>query len=202
MYRVYLFEQVELVTEDFIKWALPLLPEERRRKALRYRQPTDRKTCVITYLMLKIALKECFQITDFSIMYGKYGKPYLAEYTDVFFNISHCKHGCAVAVATCPVGVDIQDIRQFSWDVAKRVCCREELEVLEKSTDKEREFVRMWAMKESYVKMIGEGIGAGLNGINTLIEKNMEVTNREKAIVSVCGQKPAKQSYKKRRREG
>lgn len=57
MYRIYLFEQEELVSDDFVKKALPLLPEERRKKALRYHNRIDRNNCVLTYLMLKIALK-------------------------------------------------------------------------------------------------------------------------------------------------
>ena len=55
MYRIYLFEQEELVPDDFIKKALSLLPEERRKKALRYRNRIDQNNCVLTYFMLKIA---------------------------------------------------------------------------------------------------------------------------------------------------
>lgn len=74
MYRIYLFEQEELVPDDFIKKTLPLLPEERRKKALRYRNRIDRNNCVFTYLMLRIALKECFQIKDFTVQYSQYEK--------------------------------------------------------------------------------------------------------------------------------
>ena len=66
MYRIYLFEQSELVSESFMNYVFPLLPEERCEKALRYRRSIDRKNCVITFLMLKVALKENFQITDFT----------------------------------------------------------------------------------------------------------------------------------------
>ena len=95
MYKVYVLQQLERVSEHFIQSALPMLPEERRRKAMHYRQANDRKNCVIAYLMLKIGLKECFQIVDFTLGYGEHGKPYLAEYPDVYFNISHC--GCQTA---------------------------------------------------------------------------------------------------------
>ncbi|MGN0408316.1 MAG: 4'-phosphopantetheinyl transferase family protein [Bacteroides sp.] len=186
MHKIYLFEHVELVTEEFVEWALPLLPEERRKKALSYRQDIDRKNCVISYLLLKIALKECFRITDFSIVYGKYGKPYIAEYANIFFSISHCRCGCIVAVADFPIGVDIQNIVPFSWEIAMRVCCKEELEVLKKSADKALEFTRMWSAKESYAKMTGEGISIGLNGINTLSQKYSQIMITAKYVISVA----------------
>lgn len=186
MYRIYLFEQEELVSDDFIKKALPLLPEERRKKALRYRNRIDRNNCVLTYLMLKIALKEYFQILDFTIQYDWYVKPFLKEYPNVFFSISHCKCGCVVVVADELVGIDIQNIVPFSWDVAKRVCCLEELGVLKQSTHKQREFIRMWTKKESYLKMTGAGISGNLKSINTLEMDWIEVEEREKTIISIC----------------
>lgn len=158
MYKLYLFDEYEEVTEEFIVHALRLLPENRRTRALRYRRTIDRWNCVITYLMLQYGLRKCFDITSFELAFGKYGKPYLPEYPDVHFNISHCDAGCAVAVADCPVGVDIQDIRPFSWNVAKRVCCAQEFAELERCVNRERLFAEIWAMKESYGKMTGEGI--------------------------------------------
>jgi len=108
--------------------------------------------------MLQYGLRECFDIASFELAFGTYGKPYLSEYPEVHFNISHCDAGCAVAVADHPVGVDIQDVRSFSWDVARRVCCERELTELEKSADRDKLFTKMWAMKESYGKMTGKGI--------------------------------------------
>lgn len=156
--KLYLFDQYEKISEEFMSRALPFLPEERRNRALKYRRRIDRDNCVITYLMLHYGLRECFGIKSFKMAYGEYGKPYLPDYPDVYFNISHCEIGCAVVVADCPVGVDIQDVRPFSWEVAKRVCSERELTELEKSSDRDRLFTKMWAMKESYGKMVGSGI--------------------------------------------
>lgn len=168
MYKLYLFDQYEQLSEQFIIHALQFLPEDRRVRALRYRRTIDRWNCVITYLMLQYGLRECFGITSFEMAFGEYGKPYLTQYPHVHFNISHCDAGCAVVVADQPVGVDIQDVRPFSWDVARRVCCERELEELEKSTDRDRLFTQMWAMKESWGKMIGTGIMCGLQRVNAI----------------------------------
>lgn len=186
MYKIYLFQQEELVTYNFISRILYLLPIERREKALRYHNTIDRNNCVITYLLLKIALKECFDIKDFTMKYGENGKPYLAEYTDVFFSISHCTNGCIVAVADELIGIDIQNIVAFSEKVAERVCCLAELDVLSKSTNKARDFIRMWTIKESYLKMTGEGIVGDLKSVNTLEMDYIDIIEMENVIISIA----------------
>lgn len=158
MYKLYLFDDYEYLSEEFIVYSLAFLPADRRIRALRYRRRIDRWNCVVAYLMLMYGLRECFGITSFEMAFREYGKPYLPEYPHVHFNISHCDAGCAVAVSNQPVGVDIQDVRPFSWNVAKQVCCERELAELEKSADRDELFTKMWAMKESYGKLIGKGI--------------------------------------------
>lgn len=158
MYKLYLFNEYERLSEEFISRSMQFLPENRRARALRYRRTIDRWNCVITYLLLLYGLRECFGITSFEIAFGEYGKPYIPEYPRVHFSISHCDMGCAVVVSNCPAGVDIQDVRPFSWDVAKRVCCQRELNELRSCPDPEQLFAKMWAVKESYGKMIGVGM--------------------------------------------
>lgn len=167
MYKLYLFDEYKQVTEEFIIRALQFLPENRRNRALRYRKATDRMNCVITYLMLQYGLRECFGITSNKIELGKYGKPFLAEHPNVHFNISHCDIGNAVVVADFPVGVDIQEVRPFSWNVAKHVCSGQELTELEKCANRDRLFIKMWTAKESYAKMVGQGILYDFRSINT-----------------------------------
>lgn len=153
-----MFDEYERLSEEFITRSLRILPESRRTRALKYRRAIDRWNCVITYLMLLYGLRECFDITSFEIALGEYGKPYLPQYPQVHFSISHCDTGCAVAVSDCPVGVDIQDLRPFSWGVAKRVCCQRELDELRKCSEQEQLFAKIWAAKECYGKMIGRGM--------------------------------------------
>ena len=167
MYKLYLFDEYEQLSEKFIVSALQFLPENRRIRALRYRRTIDRWNCVITYLMLQHGLRECFGIASFEIAFGEYGKPYLLEYPHVHFSISHCDAGCAVVVADCPVGVDIQDVQPFSWDVAKRVCCERELAELGASEERDKLFIKMWTVKECYGKIVGTGILNKMKGVDT-----------------------------------
>lgn len=189
MYKLYLFDEYKQVTEEFIIRALQFLPENRRNRALRYRKATDRINCVITYLMLRYGLRECFGITSFKIELGKYGKPFLADYPNVHFSISHCDIGNAVVVANFPIGVDIQEVRPFSWNVAKRVCSGQELAELEKCANQDKLFTRMWTAKESYAKMIGQGVLYAFSSINTNnLSLDTTILEMNDYFVAVSGQ--------------
>lgn len=186
MYKAYLFEQEKLITDDMIDSLFQILPEKRKKQALSYHKRVDRNNCIITFVLLKIALRRCFGIIDFTIQYEKRGKPYLKEHPDVFFNISHCADGCIVVVADEQIGVDMQNFIPFSWEVAERVCCSEEIEVLRCTQNREFEFIRMWTMKESYLKMTGVGIGENLKQVNTLVIKDIEIIQRGNSMIAIC----------------
>lgn len=187
MFKLYLFNQYEQLSESFLSRALLALPNDRYIRAQRYHQEIDRKNSIVAYLMLKYALRECYDITVFRMKLGEYGKPYLPEHPHIHFNISHCKEGCAVAVADRPVGIDIQEIRPFSWSIAKNVCGQSELDQLKRCADRKRYFTKMWTMKESYIKMIGKGISYGLDQVDTIENcTNATVLKLKNCFVAVC----------------
>ena len=164
MYKLYAFLDLEQFNME--TW-LQYLPKERQQKVLRYRNQIDRKLSVASYLLLACGLYQQFGVVDPVIAYGLKGKPYLPDRPDVHFNISHCSGGCVCAVSDQPVGVDIQDIRPFSQRVANYCCSAGELALLQQSQNPSEDFARMWAMKESYVKMTGEGIAKKLPDVDT-----------------------------------
>jgi len=167
MYKLYAFFDLDQLNNETLEWCMQHLPEERRAKVLRYRREIDRKLSVVSYLLLIYALHKEFKLSSPTIAYTDKGKPYLSDYPDIHFNISHCPLGCVCAVSDKPIGVDIQDVRPFSQDIANRCCSVEELLLLTQSADPAACFTQMWAMKESYLKMTGEGIAQSLPTIDT-----------------------------------
>lgn len=186
MYKLYLFDDFDNITESFLERCIKVLPLERKQKALRYRFDIDRKMSVISYLLLLYALKENYGIADPRIAYGECRKPYLADYPKIYFNISHCPKGCVCAVSDKEIGVDIQDIRPFSWDIAKRVCCDNELKLLEQTDDKDLLFTKFWAMKESYVKMTGEGISNMIFTDTLNLTHHIEIIEKEDYVIATA----------------
>ena len=131
---------------------------------------------------------------------GAHGKPYLKEYPQIHFNISHCMGLAVLAIGDCTVGIDAECVRPYREPLLKRVLSDAELRQMEEAGESEREelFFRFWTLKESYVKAVGCGITVPLQDISFQIGKNGEIACEktgwsfrqwklaEKYIVSAC----------------
>ncbi len=104
----------------------------------------------------------------FVIARSKFGKPFLQDFTELQFNLSHSGEKLLLAISYGnPVGIDIEKIkfRSSVEEIVKR-CFSE----TEKSywfhlseSEKLRIFYNFWTRKEAVVKGIGRGIALGLN---------------------------------------
>lgn len=108
------------------------------------------------------------------IQYGEKGKPTDRVDPACFFNFSHCRTAVAAAVSHCPVGVDVESFRRVRASVVKRSCSSRECAYIFSggesspaqaeteesfcSSQQIRRFLQLWTLKESYVKMTGDGI--------------------------------------------
>ena len=180
--KLYLFN--ELNSFDF-NTHIVSLPEERQQKALRYKQDTDRKLCVASYILLKTALKDSYGINDINLGYNEHGKPYLKDWDNIFFNISHCPCGAVCVVSEYEVGVDIQDIRPFRENVPKKVFSEEEQDYINSADDKNRAFARIWSKKEAYFKMLGRGLTKKMNEFNSLDKDYIQTFDYNDFCISV-----------------
>ena len=66
---------------------------------------------------------------------------------------------CALSLS--PVGVDAEAPRTFSPALLRRVCTQEELSWLTAQQDQQQAFLSLWTLKESVMKLSGQGIGYG-----------------------------------------
>jgi 4'-phosphopantetheinyl transferase len=110
------------------------------------------------------------QWDNITVSYGEYGKPYLDGYEQFNYSISHSGNYCICAVDSEGIGADIQEMRPWRLQMAKRFFNQSEYERLAShtSTDEaEREFYNIWTAKESVAKLIGRGIGAGISHLVT-----------------------------------
>lgn len=167
MYKIYVITDVEHIDFSKLDPFVQYLPQEKRAMALRFRRSVDRKNCMLSHFILQYALYKNYGIHSFTLSNGVNGKPYLSDYSHIHFNISHCDYGCICAIADSPIGIDMQDIRPFSWSVANHCCSEKEKQLLRESADLAAEFTKIWTMKESYLKMTGTGITVDLCTVDT-----------------------------------
>ena len=94
---------------------------------------------------------------DFVILRGTDGKPYQETVPGLFFNYSHSGTMVACGIAGENIGVDIQK-RTEGNRVREKVYCQAEYGEEKISGNPSRYFTEVWAKKESYLKLTGEGL--------------------------------------------
>lgn len=186
---IYFFDDYEnFCAEKFLK----ILPENRIEKYNRLKRNSDRDNCVVAYLLLRYALREN-GIDSFETEVGANGKPFLKS-EKLFFNISHCAEGVAVAIDIAPVGIDVQEIGGFNEKVAKRFFNESENKKINASPDKAKAFTRIWTLKESAIKCEGKSL-ANLGELSfgdyenffEKYEKKFSCLSERNVLISVCG---------------
>lgn len=107
-------------------------------------------------VLLQAALKEK-GLNRGVISYGEAGKPYTEGVKDFCFNISHSGDYVAIAFSDVNIGFDLQKPVSAKESLIKRIAS--EREIKEKEDLINNDFPLFWAIKESYAKYTGKGIG-------------------------------------------
>lgn len=142
------------LTERETAAMLRLLPEARRERLLRIKQPEKRREPLCAYLILRHALWEQYRWRELpEIRLSSFGKPYFPEHPDVHFNLSHTAGAVLVGLSDRPVGVDIEHIRPVSQRTMRRLA----------DVGTERAFFQSWVRREARTKRSGTGVGTMLD---------------------------------------
>ena len=128
-----IYDDMTQITEEEIQRLLPLVSEQRREEALRYKHLFGQFACLKSYVMLRERLEEMGLSHPFRFAYNEHGKPFLADHPEIHFNISHCKNGIAVAVSDQPIGIDIESSRKASDSLLRYTMNEEEHHIIAES---------------------------------------------------------------------
>lgn len=184
---VYVIKNSQPIEMATFQYLMQFVPEEKKDRILRQRIKQNADNMLLGAVLAKYMLLKFFQI-PFSkqyISYGHYGKPYLRDYPNAQFNISHSGQYVACAVSDCPIGVDIQEIVSYRHDVAKRVFDPVEISQIEISSDPSAEFTKLWTQKEAHLKMLGIGFSDGLDKKVLPLSSKLQTTRLMDAFISI-----------------
>ena len=177
---------LNLNTRDIqLSEVLPLLPFWRREQALRFRRDADRQTSAAAYLLLQEAVDKG-SLDPF--VYEPNGKPRLHEYPELHFNLSHAEGAAACALASSPVGIDIDRITKVEPEVVCRVMNEKEQAII--AQEGMVAFFRFWTMKEAFLKLTGEGLRNDLrNVLSDCSQIDFEVRNLQGYVCTTAMKK-------------
>lgn len=182
--EIYVAEVGELFGEHMPLALYEMLTPERREKIKRICIESEQRRSAAVGLLLEYGLRQrgyslvCdhgFQ--KLGISRETYGKPYLTGTEQLFFNLSHSGSYAAAVFSDEPVGIDVERVRPADLALAKRFFAAEEYAALRAVSDErdmggrlDREFIRLWTRKESYIKAVGEGMHLPLADFSVLAE--------------------------------
>ena len=134
------------------------------------------------------------------ILRDEMGKPYLEGKT-LHFNVSHSGEYLAIVISKYRVGIDIQEPKFIKDGMFRKVVQPEEDCLI--GEDRQKDFLRLWTLKESFVKAEGKGLRIALKDYYFEKENdeylvnyggqrmpwtfNIEETLVEGYFISVCG---------------
>ena len=117
--------------------------------------------------LLLDALRKEYGITRLpEITRTPYGKPYFLNYPELYFNYSHSKHAAACVLSKQAVGIDLEQIRNYSEKTAQRFCSQGEWSWLQRQPDLNKAWIQIWTMKEAWLKYRGTGLRVDLRDLD------------------------------------
>jgi 4'-phosphopantetheinyl transferase len=156
-----------------------MLSEEEQKRADRFHFERDSSRFIVGRGMLRSLLGTYLQVAPDGIKfrYSAKGKPMLANVEQgLHFNLSHSGGLALYAIASEPVGIDLEQIRPLSdaEQLAKRFFTPAEAEAIATlpMAQKQAAFLNAWTRKEAYLKATGDGL-AGLDEVEVSLIPGM-----------------------------
>jgi len=172
--KAYLANITEYSDRDILDHKMSLLCMERLHKAQLCKNEPEQKRSVAAGLLLQQGLENhikenCLKPlnTDeegrpvIHIEIGENGKPFLPDYPELCFSLSHSGDYVAAIFDVGNVGMDIQQMRAAS---PERMICKfhpEEQAYFARNHQSEESFFLLWCIKEAYMKYTGKGFSQG-----------------------------------------
>lgn len=102
--------------------------------------------------MIRSLICENLKISNSQINFyrNSFGKPYLTDYENFYFNVSHSGDFVICAISNNEVGVDIQKIKPISDSFKEKILGRKNASL--------EDFYYRWVLEESYIKFLGKSI--------------------------------------------
>ena len=68
-------------------------------------------------------------------------------------------------VSSVPVGIDVESMSSYDAEMVKAVMNDDEQQFIASSSSPSLAFIRLWTMKESFLKMTGKGVVADMRQV-------------------------------------
>lgn len=174
--------KVSDIREDRLNELCLLIDAEKKYKINKFINIKDKIRSLIGEILIKTIIVENLNIDNKYIKINKnqYGKPYLKEYPNFNFNISHSGDCVLCGIDDKPIGVDVEEMKLIECEeIAKNYFTTKEFEYIVNCDLKLHlnRFYEIWTLKECYIKCCGQGLSIPLSSFSIEVDqcKNIKV---------------------------
>ena len=178
--RIYIADMSVLKDSSAFENLLKRVPDYRQKKAMSFKFPKGQMQSLGVGLLLHKACEDAGIVgADERVAYGENGKPYLVDFPDVHFNLSHSGERVMCVISPFEVGCDVEIIKGDRGRLAERFFKPEEsawikhFETLEKQSEA---FYRLWTLKECYMKVTGRGMSLMPDKFALRVDENENIS--------------------------
>lgn len=187
---------IESVLEDSVGCILNNFTIGRQQEILKYQFNADRNRTAYGELLARwlLADRTGMPIKNITFTCDQLGKPYWSE-SEYQFNISHSGKWVVCSIGKAVNGVDVEIDQDIDMAIAKEYFLPSEYNYLLLMPAEKRnvELLKLWTIKESYLKYTGEGLSGGLASVNclSLLQSNGPIAAinfllPDKTVIGIC----------------
>ncbi|SHJ86932.1 4'-phosphopantetheinyl transferase [Clostridium cavendishii DSM 21758] len=176
MIEIYAIRIDESIDEEMYEKLLLLVSKDKCERIRRFRFIEDSKRTLFADILVRYLACQKTNCNNKNLIfiYNKFGKSFLKNPPNFYFNISHSENWVVCAISNKEVGIDIEKIKPIDLDIAKRFFSKIEYEdLMSKQLEKQISyFYDLWTLKESYIKYKGKGLSIPLNSFSLNVNEN------------------------------
>lgn len=159
---IFTYKLNENINNNTFNFLLQFVEQNKQIRINKIKNKTNKDLSLVGDIITRYAIKKVFGICfkDISIKIDKLGKPYVLDYPNIHFNISHSGNIVVCAIYDKPVGIDVQRMDDVNFDsIAKRFFTKSEQNIFfnVEEENKKEQFFKIWTSKESFIKFLGTG---------------------------------------------
>lgn len=177
--EIYAVKIIDINSEQLDELSL-LIDSRKRHRIKKYVKKKNKLQTLMGEILLRSIIIQKLKINNKDIVFSNnyYGKPYLKNYPNVFFNLSHSGEFVVCAFDEHPVGIDIEKIKEIEYkDLAENFFTKREYDYIMKNDSDQQlnKFYDIWTLKESYIKCCGRGLSLSLKSFSIEISELKEI---------------------------
>jgi len=152
------------------RFGLTLIDRNKRERLLKFINSDDLKRGLIADLLIRKIIMDRFSVEnkDICFSFNRFGKPLFTSFEEFNFNLSHSGSWVVCGVDKNKIGVDVEEVKSIDFNISDLFFSEREKEYLAARMDYDT-FYSIWSLKESYIKMLGEGLSHPLNNFSIVL---------------------------------